>query len=301
MNAKTLWLGLLLCLSAVGAAAQVRDDAEIRVAAYTLTTNGPEKPASGMLTSWPTTTGRTRSATFSVVACGFVTVRFDQASTFDKAAVAGWRVDITPTKVVDHAVTFRLRWTRALDSMAKGVPPTEDVELTLQPGESRPIDSVPVQPASNPSGGAACVNKAASLRVSVDFPEMDNRLFNADVWLVERLADGTERSQLQSLRGIPHQAIPFYFDRLGDVDLFGHISIEPESTGSVFALEVVRAQVNVPPPADTRGYQAARFDRSTAHVKADEVIEVPLPQLEDQFGPYAKRSFALRIKVRQIR
>ena len=301
MSAKTIWLGLLFCLSATGAAAQVRDDAEIRVSAYTLTTSGPEKFANAMVTSWPTTTGRTKSAAFSVIGCGYVTVRYDSAGTFEKGAAAGWRVEITPTKAVDHAVTFRLRWTRALDNIAKGVPPSEDVELTLKPGESRPIDTVPVQPAGILADGRPCAAKAASLRVSVDFPEFDNRLFGADIWLVERLADGTERSQLQSLRGIPHQAIPFYFDRIGDVDLFGHISIEPESTGSVFALEVVRAQFNVPPPADTHGYQAARWDRSTAHVKADEVIEVPLPQLEERFGPYAKRSFALRIKVRQIR
>jgi hypothetical protein len=71
----------------------------------------------------------------------------------------------------------------------------------------------------------------------------------------------------------------------------GHISIEPESTGSVFALEVVRAQFDVPPPADTHDYQAARCDRSTAHIKADQVVEVPLPQLEERFGPYAKRNF----------
>ena len=301
MSARQISVGLLFCLSAAGALAQVRDDVEIRVSSYTLATTGPEKPASAMLTSWPTTTGKTKAATFSVVGCGYVTMRSDSAGTFEKDAVAGWRVEITPTKVADHVVTFRLRWTRALDSTAKGAPPSEDVELTLKPGESRPIDSVPVPPAATASDKKACAAKAASLRVSVDFPEIDNRLFGADVWLVERLADGTERSQQQSLRGIPHQPIPFYFDRLGDVDLFGHITIEPESTGSVFALEVVRAQSDVPPPADTHGYQAARFDRSTAHVRPDEVIEVPLPHLEERFGPYAKRSFALRIKARQIR
>jgi hypothetical protein len=149
-----------------------------------------------MLTSWPTTTGRTKSAAFSVVGCGFVTVRFDAAGTLEKGALAGWRVEITPTKVVDHAVTFRLRWTRALDNIAKGVPPSEDVELTLKPGESRPIDTVPVQPAGNPAGGPMW-RQGGVASVSVDFPEMDNRLFGADIWLVERLPDGTERSQLR--------------------------------------------------------------------------------------------------------
>jgi hypothetical protein len=254
-----------------------------------------------MLTSWPTTTGKTKAAAFSVVGCGYVTMRSDSAGTFEKDAVAGWRVEITPTKIADHVVTFRLRWTRALDTTAKGVQPSEDIELTLKPGESRPIDTVPMPPAATASDKKACAAKAASLRVSVDFPEIDNRLFGADIWLVERLADGTERSQQQAVRGIPHQPIPFYFDRIGDVDLFGHITIEPESTGSMFALEVVRAQTNVPPPVDPRGYQAAHWDRSNAHVRPDEVIEVPLPQLEERFGPYAKRSFALRIKARQIR
>ena len=303
MKVRHISLGLLLCLPAAGASAQGRDDAVIRVSGYTLTANGAEKPADATMSSWPTITGKTKSAAFSVVGCGYVTVRFDPAEgTFVKGAVAGWRVEITPIRVVDHAITFRLRWARALDTIAKGTPPSDDIELTLKPGESRPIDTLQIPPvAATQSDGRPCAAKAASLRVSVEFSEWDNRMFGADIWLVERLADGTERSQLQSLRGIPHRAIPFYFDRIGEVDLFGNITIEPESTGSAFALEVVRAQFDVPPPADTHGYQAARWDRSAEHVKAGEIIEVPLPQLEERFGPYAKRNFALRIRVRQIR
>jgi hypothetical protein len=300
MNARTISLGLLCCFAAGGASAQVRDDAEIRVNAYSLTANGAENRLP--LSSTRTAIGKTNTYAFSVLQCGSVTVRFDTgAETFERGAIAGWRVEITPTKVADHAQTFRLRWSRTLDVVTRATRPGEDIEVTLKPGESRPIDTVPIQAPAAAADGRPCTAKAASLRVSVDFPEWDNRLFGADIWLVERLADGTERSQQQSLRGIPHRAIPFYFDRIGDVDLFGNITIEPESTGSMFSLEVVRAQYDSPPPTDTHGYQAARWDRSTAHVKPDEVIEVPLPQLEERFGPYSKRNFALRIKARRIR
>ena len=303
MKVRSMSLGLLLCLSATAAFAQVRDDAEIRVSGYSFSANGAEKPAES-LSSWRTTTGTTKSALFSVVGCGHVAARWDSAgSAFQNGSVAGWRVDITPTRVVDHVITFRLRWTRALDTTAKAVaPPGEDVELTLKPGESRPIDTValPPAPASGP-GGRPCAAKAASLRVSVAFPEWDNRLIGADVWLVERLSDRTERSQLLSLRGIPHRPMPFYFDRMGDVDLFGELVADLDGGTVHVALEAVRAQFEAPPRADRTGYIAAGWDRATVRLKPGEVVEVPLRQLEERFGPYAKGNFALRIRARQIR
>ena len=123
-------------------------------------------------------------------------------------------MEVTPLKIVNHAVTFRLRWVRALDKRQSVVSrASEDVEVTLQPGESRPLDSVPVvQPARRLSTAVPAEPKAVSLRVVADFPEFDRRLIGADVWLVERLPNGKEQSQLQSLRGLPNRPIAFYFD-----------------------------------------------------------------------------------------
>ena len=70
-------------------------------------------------------------------------------SLIDDATVA-WRVELTPLHVVKDAVTFRLRWIRvaaprqllnqlSLDGKVAGAT-TEDLELTLRPGESWPMD-----------------------------------------------------------------------------------------------------------------------------------------------------------------
>jgi hypothetical protein len=301
MKATAIALGLLLGLSTSVVFAQTTDDVQILVSGFALATNGAEKPSGVSLRTSPTTTGKTSSGLFSMFGCGNFSVRYPPAAIrFDDNTTAGWIVEITPIRIVDHAVTFRLHWVHA-DS-GKGLSPTgEDLELTLKPGESRPIDTVPVPAAATALNGRPCTMKAASLRVSAEFPDFDSRLIGADVWLVERLPNGTERSQLQSLRGLPHQSIPFYLERIADVDMFGHLVAEPEQAGLGVFLEIVRAQVDIPPPADTHGYQAAHWDRSTVHVKPDEVVEVPLPQLEERFGPYAKRNFALRIRARQIR
>ena len=300
MKARTTLFSCVVWLTAAVASAQTTDDVRIEVSAFTVTAGGPEKRTGARLSSWRTTIGGTTSGVFSVFGCGEVgshTVP-PPRNVFANGAIAGWRVDITPTKIVDHVVTFRLRWDRALDTTTGQSPQREDIELTLKPGESRPIDVIPIPAAARTRDGQPCGAKAATLRVSVDFPEWDNRLFGVDVWLVEKEANGSEQSHLQSVRGVPHVRIPFYFDRLGDVDLFGHLVAEPARGAVDIAVEVVRAQANEP---TSDGYQAAQYDRSTLELKPDEVVEMPLPRLEERFGPYSNRTFVLRIRARQIR
>lgn len=140
------------------------------------------------------------------------------------------------------------------------------------------------------------------MRVSVEYNNynyIDRRLVGAEIWLVEKLPNGKEQSQLQSLRGLPHRSISFYFDRMPEMnlDIFGHLIPHPEQGGLEIALEAIRARAD---PGQT-GYQSAHWFRSTLHVKPDEIVEVALPQLEDDAGAYAKRNFALRIRARQIR
>ncbi len=61
---------------------------------------------------------------------------------YEPAADLGWAVEITPVRVVDDAVTFRLVWARTRDEGKASTQSQSDRELTLRPGESIPLDSV---------------------------------------------------------------------------------------------------------------------------------------------------------------
>ena len=85
------------------------------------------------------------------------------------------------------------------------------------------------------------------------------------MWLVERLPNGKEESQLQSLRGLPHRPIPFYFDGVTDgtkrLDIFGKLVADPGQGGIEMTVETIRAGAH--PGQD--GYQSAQWFRSTVH------------------------------------
>ena len=182
-------------------------------------------------------------------------------------------------------------------------PASEDVEVTLKPGESRLIDSVPVpQSGVKTLDGKACDTKAASLRVSADFPDLDRRLVGAELWLVERLPNGKELTQSQSIRGPFNRAIPFYFDSVSEgasrVDFFGKLVADAVQGGFDVSVEAIRA---VPNRDQERGYQSARWFRSTLSIKPDEIVDVALPPPDDKSAPLADRAFSIRIKPKQIR
>ena len=172
--------------------------------------------------------------------------------------------------------------------------------MTLKPGESRLIDSVPViQPSTR--GAPPCRIKSAGLRVSADFYSLDRRLIDADVWLVEKLANGKEDSQLQSVRGTPHRAIPFYIDSIAAgnnrVDVYGHLVVYLEHGEILVNVEVVRGR----PDPGRRGYQALSWYRSSFRVKPSEIVEMALPPRDTDSSFLGNRTFALRIRPRQAR
>jgi hypothetical protein len=290
-----------LLLAARLAYAQTVDEVQISVGGFELAANGAEKAAGVWRSTGPVIIGRPTVGVFSMFGCGYFAVTIPPNPFEDKATV-GWRVEVTPVRIVNHAVTFRLRWVRALDKGSGLTPVSEDVELTLRPGESRPLDTVPVvQTGVTTYDGRPCGTKAASLRVSADFPEMDRRLIGADVWLVERLPNGKEQSQSQSIRGLPHRPLPFYFDSVPDgtkrFDIFGKLIADPQPGGMEINLETIRGGAD--PGQD--GYQSARWFRSTLRVKPDEIVEVALPQPDEKAGAFANRVFSIRIRAMQIR
>ncbi len=307
-----LALGVLSAvLAATGiAGAQTGDEPHISVGGFALAANGAETPAGVSRTTGRLTIGRPTVSVFSMIGCGYFSVTVPPNS-FTENATVGWRVEVTPLKIVDHAVTFRLRWVRALDKGDSLHAPSEDVEVTLRPGESRPIDSVPVvQTGTKTHDGRPCATKAASLRVAADFPDMDSRLIGAQVWLLEREPNGTVITQLQSVRGLPHRPIPFYFDSkpvyvdtkpdsTKHLDIFGHLVADPGTDGIDISLEAIGARA----AAGENGYYSARWFRSTLHMKPNEVVEVALTQsdTEEKIGGSGNRLFSIRIQAKRIR
>jgi hypothetical protein len=281
--------------------AQTADGVSLSVGGFKLAENGPESAAGVWRGTGPIVIGAPTVGVFSVHGCGAFSVTVPPHG-FAENATAGWRVEITPTRVVDHAVTFRLRWVRALDKSGALPPASEDVEVTLRPGESRPLDLVPIDRAGATTiDGRPCRTKAVSLRVVADFPVFDRRLIGLDVWLVERLANGKEQSQRQSLRGVPHRPIPFYFDGVADgtkrIDIFGKLVVEPENGGIKVALETVRGEAH----AGQQGYQAARWFRSTVRVDPDEIVEIALREPDEKTTASSSGTFSIRITAKQIR
>jgi hypothetical protein len=137
--------------------------------------------------------------------------------------------------------------------------------------------------------------------VSADFLQMDRRLIGADIWLVERWPNGKERSQRQSIRGLPHREMPFYFDGIADgdkrLDIFGELIADPEQGSIQVALETVAAQAH---PGQS-GYQSARWFRSTLNVKPNEIVDVALTREGDKPPTSDGRVFSIRIQAKQIR
>lgn len=281
--------------------AQPADEVRLSVGGFELAANGAEKAAGVWLGTGPLIIGKPAVGVFSIRGCGYFTVTVPP-NPFEENATVGWRVEVTPTRVVNHAVTFRLRWIRALDKSSGLTPASEDVEVTLRPGESRPLDSVPVvQTGVTTHDGRPCEKKAASLRVVADFPDLDRRLIGVDLWLVETLPNGNVESQLQSVRGLPHRPIPFYFNSVPDgtkrLDIFGKLEADPQRGIMEIALETIAGGAD--PGQD--GYQSARWFRSTVHMKPAEIVEVALQQPDEKTGAFAKRVFSIRIRAKQIR
>jgi hypothetical protein len=83
-------------------------------------------------------------------------------------------LEFTPTSVKGIAVTFHLRWTR-VDGGNEAAP--VDLDVTLRPGESIPIDSLRLTPV--PSDPPACRATAMTVRIKGDYwppSERESRL-----------------------------------------------------------------------------------------------------------------------------
>jgi hypothetical protein len=313
---RTIPCGLLMVLLVCGGAnAQTPPDLQIQLGTSIMTPLGGEHPGGTWFSTGPVAIGRTSTATYSFGnTCDAWAVSSDGSLRED--ATTAWRIEVTPIGVVRHAVRFRLRWVRtggarqqldqiSLDSASAARLPGEDIELNLGPGESWPVDTVRVPPGAMMVDGRPC-GSTASIRVSVDrhpSAESEHRLIGADLWLVERLPDDTEvqRSQPLMVRGLPGRPFNFYFDSLVDanaiLDIYG-VLIARRLGEEVFVSVETRSRW-APELRNFRGPQ--RFLNSEIRLKDSETVEIRLPLLGDEAGPFAKRLLSIRIRARQLR
>jgi hypothetical protein len=303
-------LALIVQLAFVPAAqSQTFGDLQVSVRGMTVQTTGGERESVGMSTG-PIAIGKLTTAVFALNECGNFSVSAGSRMLNDPTTV--WRVEVTPTRVEGRAVTFRLKWVRSRDNGKDTSGPSGEAELTLRPGESMPIDIVPLTlPAIRPSD-RVCDARAASIRVAADdwpIAQDERRLIASDLWLIERLADGTERGQPLSIRGLPNHPTDFYFDSIVDggvaLDIYGHVIARPQSGVMDVTLET-RSRL-------TQGGQSSQIWRqgnmysarrveSAIRLKPEEVVDVALPRLsENESGAFANRVFSIRIRARQVR
>lgn len=316
MTRAAIGFALMPVTGVTAVQAQTAEDVVVSVSVQMTRTDGGEEPAGMFLTTGPLSQEGASGGRFSVKRCGAMTLEARAEGPFQEGATSGWRVEIIPIRFNDGAATFRLKWVRAPGINSGMHPKSEDVELTLRPGESRPMDNVAI-PLDQESGrrcpawdnrGKQVEYSAVSLRVSVEYRPWDSeerRLMGADLWLIERLPSGTERTQSLSVRGLPHRGIPFYFDAVRDeslsLEILGTVVARPESDGVAVELET-RSRWG-PAVFDWRkdDYVQKRRIESRLRMKPGEIVEVALPQLESSAGPFANRQYAIRIKVRQLR
>ena len=304
MTRPIVVLFALLIASIERAAAQAPDnnvDLAIFVRGYTTAINGAET-ASGVTYDALAIRGQTATGTMGARGCGYFAASSKDAA-LDNAEV-GWRIEITPTRVRDRTVTLRLRWSRVVDRLSDSVtpPPAGDMELTLKLGESRPLDSIRVSREAKTFDGKPCDKSLATLRVGIEpYPieQYDRRLIATDVWLVERLTGGKERTELVSLRSLPNRSASFYFDSIRDrgtsLDIYGQLLANLDGDVIELAIETVSRWDSKPPAYPYRWLQSA------VRVRPGEVVDVPLPKLGKEAGSFGDRSFSLRVRARRIR
>jgi hypothetical protein len=311
------WVVLMVYASAGVARAQTFNDLQILLGAYMLSPDGGEKPVGVWRSTGPVVIGGLTKSTFYFGdACDAFGV--SAGGSVNKDATTAWRIDVTPTRVVGDAVTFRLRWVRfaalqqQLDQISSDLghasdASREDVELTLRPGESWPVDSVRVPSGAKAVDGRRCGN-TASIRASVDsypWEQEERRLLVADLWLVERLANGAEarRSEALSIRGLPNRPFPFYFDSIVDgktaLDISGRLIAHLDSGDLAVSVET-RCRWGEAPPSHRVG-GPERTVKSEIRVKPGEVVDVRLPPFGNEAGPFATRELSIRIRARQLR
>jgi hypothetical protein len=301
-------LGLATCVSTPVVTAQSYPHLSIDIEGTTIGIEGGERPNTSMSTG-PLVIGKQTTAGFSKFAnmCGFGVAPRLLPDTSN-----GWTVAVTPLKVENDAVTFRLQWVRARFENRDSSSPSGDLTFTMKPGDSMPIDIVPLSPAMT-MPYENCGVRATALRVSVNaypIPQNDRRLVSTELWLVERLPGGQERSQALTVRGLFNRATPFYFDSITDggvtLDFHGEFTVSPSDNRIVLNLttrsRAVQGETTSISLRDGPMRARGREVNSMVRLTSGEVVAIELPRLsENDAGAFANHSFSIRVRSQRIR
>ena len=241
----------------------------------------------------PNEPGKTVRHGFSVLPDG---CNWSVSRVVEAAADLGWAVEITPVRVVGDAVTFRLVWARTRDEGKASTQSRNDMELTLRPGESIPLDSV-----LRPCPGEPR-RIGASLRVTVSgpHPDYDRRLIALDLWLVESLKMYRAEPAVVPARSVsPADFLLFRLDYAGRDGArhlrrshggFGRSHKRREDHDAQPDLRSESASGQAVPAGDHRDNQNL----------AERSRSVQLPKVAEA-SAFASRALSFRIRVRQLR
>ena len=310
LRVASVVISLLVAVSAI-AEAQTFANLSVSIEGRRLQTRGGEVGSAGM-SSGALSVGKRVTAVFAQPPdmCGLAVQGF---GTPDANATSGWIVHATPLRVDvdDDAVTIRIEWTRSRSGGKQSSGPGGNLEVTLRPGQSLPLDVVELPATSTLY--QTCGMLGSILRIGVvnrPSADQDRRLIAADLWLIERTTDGVERSQLQSVRGQLNQHTPFYFDtttgRGASLDIFGHFTASVDGDSLMMKL-ATRSRVMTDQQLSSSSM--AEFDRhpvreieSTIRLKGDDVIEIQLPRIgENASGAFDNRRYSIRVRAKRIR
>jgi len=135
--------------------------------------------------------------------------------------------------------------------------------------------------------------------------DYDRSLLSTDLWLVDRLPDGSERSQQLRLRGRLGQSQPFFFDDIVEsgiaLDIFGEFVAQAGNGTIDLKASVHRRLTRLTADKDPAGpfkFGVADFD---LRLPPDHVIAFELPAGGTDQGAFAKHALSLRVNTRLIR
>lgn len=271
---------------------------EVRVQAYVDKSNGGSQPNSAAGTG-PIQLGKAADIFLSMSKradrCGFSSTQ----GPIDVSASLAWTATVTPIRIEGEAVTFRIRWSRAVVDGKASADGRGDDEVTLWPAKSLTLDHV-----SHP-GDPKCGFAGATLVATVERGVngwRDARLVETDLWFVEHLPNGKDDTRHQVVRGPMYESVPFYFDAIQAngklVDFHGEIAVRPAS-GYLEVQVLPRRRTSDPgtPPRPQSDYNS----QASMQLKPTDVGSWEMPAVSSASDPLAGRSFSLRVQVRQIR
>ena len=232
-------------------------------------------------------------------------------------ATTAWNIETTAIRVVRDAITFRLRWVRyaALRQQFDQIPlesskafriPNEDIELTMRPGESAVVDTVRVPAGLKTMEG----RRAEAARRSECQSTTTRKRRRIGGWL--RPTSGSSSGSPMALR---RNAARFCrcaacrTARSGSIST-GSSTATSHSISSGSSPRGSRVAPRRSPlrravdggSANSPGfYGPQQFVESAVVVKPEEIVEVRLPKLDADAGPFAGREFSIRIRARQLR